>query len=283
MRKNIFDILSEGFNIGVEIDRIWNLFGQNIIKYDMGFALESDYTTILSFVDKYTFKNWKFRCFTVSPYDMMATLRIEDIIREKIYEPFTNVIMVLEFIVNMINRCDYALEKHSHFFATDKYVLLEENIRNLIERFGYTLCNIENEEKLVIIEKNLAVISAAEISKKDIAAKIIQYNHYTLKGDVESKKGIILALAGDIEPQRSELKTIHSDTESNLFFLLNNLNLRHNNIKPGDKNYKEVVANMGQTELESWYDETYQLILLSKLLLDNNERNKKIKDLRNNL
>jgi hypothetical protein len=236
--------------------------------------------TILECVDKYSFKNWKACYFNVTPYDIMATLNIENLISGKLYKPFTNVLIILEFIANMMNRCDFALEKHHELSKLDEYDVLAKNVNDLIERFGYTLYDIENEEKRIIIENNPAATAAAEISKKDIAVRIMQYNHYLLKGDISAKKDIILALAGDIEPQRPELKTIHSSVETNLFFLLNNLNLRHNNIEPEDKNYKEIVADMNQTELESWYDETYQLILLSKLLLDNNERNKKITALR---
>ena len=37
---------------------------------------------------------------------------------------------------------------------------------------------------------------------------------------------------------------------------------------------------MTDEELESWYDETYQMLLLSILELDNVERNKKVKELK---
>jgi hypothetical protein len=87
-------------------------------------------------------------------------------------------------------------------------------------------------------------------------------------------------LTGDIEPKEKELEDIDKITKTNLYFLLNNLNLRHNNIEPDGKNHKALVADMNQTELESWYDETYQFILFSKLLFDNIERNKKTTALR---
>ena len=60
----------------------------------------------------------------------------------------------------------------------------------------------------------------------------------------------------------------------------NNMNIRHNNCAEGDKNYKKVVAKMSQDELESWYDETYQLCLLAFLELDNVERTKKVAELK---
>lgn len=62
--------------------------------------------------------------------------------------------------------------------------------------------------------------------------------------------------------------------------MFNNMNIRHNNCAEGDKNYKKVVAKMSQDELESWYDETYQLCLLAFLELDNVERTKKVAELK---
>lgn len=65
-----------------------------------------------------------------------------------------------------------------------------------------------------------------------------------------------------------------------LYYWINNMNIRHNNCAEGDKNYKKVVAKMSQDELESWYDETYQLCLLAFLELDNVERTKKVAELK---
>jgi len=58
------------------------------------------------------------------------------------------------------------------------------------------------------------------------------------------------------------------------------MNLRHNNIDPSSKHFKQFVSEMSENELEYWYDETYQLILLAKLLLDNDERQKRIKKMK---
>lgn len=55
------------------------------------------------------------------------------------------------------------------------------------------------------------------------------------------------------------------------------MNIRHNN-KSG-KNKKELVAQMGDDELESWYDELYQLLLFCVLIEDNKERKDKVDDL----
>ena len=87
-------------------------------------------------------------------------------------------------------------------------------------------------------------------------------------------------MADQLEPRRVELAAINKELANNVFFMFNNMNIRHNNSTEGDKNYREVVAKMTQDELENWYDETYQLCLLAFLELDNVERTKKVSQLK---
>lgn len=77
---------------------------------------------------------------------------------------------------------------------------------------------------------------------------------------------------------KNELKKVNAILEDNIRYLLNKINICHNN-KEG-KNALRYVANLTDEELESWYDETYQMLLLSILELDNVERNKKVKELK---
>ena len=83
-----------------------------------------------------------------------------------------------------------------------------------------------------------------------------------------------------MEPKRKQLHTIHSSLEDGIFYILNNMNLRHNNKIPGDKNYNQTVAEMDNDTLEGWYDELYQMILLAHLQLDQIDRDAKVKALK---
>ena len=105
-----------------------------------------------------------------------------------------------------------------------------------------------------------------------------------MKGDLDIKRSTIIALADKLEPQRKTLGQINSSLESDLFFLLNNINLRHNNSDPaGGKKYHPVVAGMSNDELEKWYDEIYQMCLLAFLELDNADRKDKINKLKQDI
>lgn len=76
-----------------------------------------------------------------------------------------------------------------------------------------------------------------------------------------------------LEAKRSDLKKADKTLENDLFYIFNNLNIRHNNIDPQLKgNYKVYVAQMPNDELERWYDEAYQMCLLAFLQLENHDR-----------
>jgi hypothetical protein len=274
MRKNIFEIMLEDFNVDNEIKVIWALFLTKSISTNYDYKY-----TLSEVMDKNGFEYWEARGRSVSCSDMAIRLGINSLLKKQNWD-MNEAFIILEYVMNIYTRCDKLLRKLD--YKKDKNCsLLWENCNTFIEHFGYENIYIKEEQKLLIVEKNPATTAAAEISTNEIARQIIEYNHYTLKGDIVRKKEIIINLANEIEPKRESLKQIYSSISNDLYFLLNNLNLRHNNIDPNDtKHYREYVAKMNGAELEKWYDETYQLILLSKLLLDNVNRNVEIKTLK---
>jgi hypothetical protein len=314
VRKNIFEILSKNFDVAREIKTIWRLFTKDarinvLCEYE---EYLDDLVSILDFVNSYSFANWKSRNLCASSSDMMNRLGIDDHFVDELNTFSDKVLLVLEFIINMLDRCEITIKENSDFevnneyqiqnenigsliehFENEKYRLkfevnneyqiLNENTNSFIEHFGYEKYRFKDEEQVILIEKNPAAISAAEISEPEIAKKIIQYNHYTLKGNVDTKKEILITLANEVEPQRKKLVKVNSSFSDDLFFLLNNMNLRHNNVEPNDKNYRPFIATMDNKTLESWYDEIYQMILLAKLLLDNVARTSNIKTLKKNI
>lgn len=79
-----------------------------------------------------------------------------------------------------------------------------------------------------------------------------------------------------MEPKGKILLDINSTLKKDLFYIFNNLNIRHNNTDSNDKNhYKKYVSEMTPERIEEWYDETYQMCLLSFLEIEHYERKKK--------
>jgi hypothetical protein len=278
MRNNIFELLSNEFDIDYEIDIICKLFMSKSIYYS-NTSGGITYITISRVVNINSFADWKARDRCVSCEDMINRLHINDFVN-KPHKTIENTFTIIEFILNICKRCDIALERSKRYYASPNYEIIKRNCENFIAHLGYESKTLENDQKVIIVEINPAATSAAEISKPEIANKIMQYNHYLLRGNIQAKKEIILLLANEIEPKQESLRKHYPSISDDLSCLLNNMNLRHNNIEASDKNYKEYVFKMLPTEIENWYDEIYQLELLSKLLIDNVERQKKIKELK---
>ena len=150
-----------------------------------------------------------------------------------------------------------------------------------LSKLNHKAFYIPEEEKIIVIEDKPEVTAVAEIMDDNLAYDVIRYNHHSLKGEIELKKAILLKLSNELEPKRKELKALNSKLEDDIFYMFNNLNIRHNNRSKKDKNYKEYVAKMKKDRLEKWYDELYQMILLAFLLLDNKDRAAEVKELRN--
>lgn len=150
-----------------------------------------------------------------------------------------------------------------------------EQIRLVIEAIGYTYAS--DDGKTIFVEKSPVAIAVSEsdLIPAELSYKVLEYDHYALKGDIEKKKHIILQLAQILEAKSKELQKISSSLKDDLFFLFNNLNLRHNNVDPSNKGkYKRIVSELDKGQLEHWYDETYQMCLLAFMELEQAERKK---------
>lgn len=279
-RRTIFDMLDAEMNLSEEISRLRVLCGQEVIEGgDDSWCPEYSYT-LEKFVDEYCFFRWKHRSRCLDCADMRRKLNITDInMHEELNDE--QIITYLEYLANMIWLCDnYLYRDRKFFWSTKYYAELKENFAQILDSMNYEERVFEEEEKVLLVEKNVAVTATAEIVEPQLAYEIIQYNHYMLKGDIEGKRKILNLLAEKIEPMRAKFKTLqrHKELESNVGFLLNKMNIRHNNTE--GKNAIDYVKNLSDEELEYWYDEAYQLILLCILEHDNLERNENIAELK---
>ena len=156
-----------------------------------------------------------------------------------------------------------------------------QQISQIIEKIGYMQAAEDNFT--IYVEKSPAAIAVAEseLIPENLSYKLISYNHYRMKGNLEEKKAVLLQLASIIEAKRKELNQADKVLETNLFYAFNNLNIRHNNVNPELKGkYNAYVAQMPNDELEKWYDETYQMCLLAFLQIENLGRKAKFDKLK---
>ena len=272
-RKNIFELLDEKWNREEELVRVIRLFQKEYIISDSrrGYTLKD-------FVNAYCFKDWKNRGRYIDMEDYLQALNF-DALYKRAAEDIGDFLTTIEIIYNFYQMALVKTNGHRFNHYTG-LATLRENMDICLAQYNYSAFYFEEKEQVTVSEKDPAVTAATEISDSETAFQIIQYNHHLLKGDIKAKKKILLHLASELEPKRSMLNRINKVFSDDIFMLLNNLNLRHNNCDSKSKDYKKHVANMPKEKLEEWYDELYQMILLAKLELDHLARKDRIIELK---
>lgn len=272
-RKNIFEILEEKYDIEEEIRKISNLFNNMKFMKTNPLNFQSELYTIEKLVDD-VFSHWKQRSSCLNCAEMKDKLHLM-----QNFSDFDNIINALEYYSNILYIVEYKIDKlvSLPLRGCEEYKMLLENIDILIDQLHYKKQTFEEEDKVILVPKDPAATAVAEISSKDVAFAILKYHHASLKGQIEEKRKLLLSIANEYEPLLNKPIAGFKEYFDKATNMLNNMNIRHNN-KSG-KNKKELVAQMGDDELESWYDELYQLLLFCVLIEDNKERKDKVDDL----
>lgn len=280
MRKSIFEIVSESIDIEDEVNRILIMAESEEVLCTSRYT----YYKLFKFVDEYCFVDWKHRGHFINVDDFLRALDFEDLKKRATFDTEA-LLTLIELVYNFWNL------SHEKFYQDEslKYKLqwcgnyfhLKDVMDDILEKYNHIAYVNEDENFVLVIEDKEEVTATAEIVPSALANDVIKYNHRTLKGEVELKKSILLSLGAELEPKRKELQELNKPLSEDIFFMLNNINIRHNNRSKKDKaKYKEYVAKMNKKQLEKWYDELYQMILLAFLLLDNVGRTEKIKELK---
>ncbi len=270
-RRNFAQILEEAkVDVRREYDRLYSSFYLQKVVDNFGNSLSlSEYCQV-------SFINIPFRgtCLTLDDFDSFYNIHFE-----KVPSNFDLDYLIL-FCEYTYNFLIYLKPPYENFSIHSSYQIYLQQIYKVIEEIGY-MYSVNEKGITIFVPKSPEAISVSEIIEPEVSYRVIEYNHYSLKGDIEKKKAILLLLADKIESKRIELRNINKTMETNIFMLFNNMNIRHDNCSKESPHYIEYVANMPRNELEQWYDESYQLSLLAFLELDNVERNRKISDLKN--
>jgi hypothetical protein len=279
MRDNIFSILHNNWDAQTEIKRLDQLFQQEKIIKNQSCA--EGYYSLFDFVNKFLFKQWKGRSRCIDAHDFMksvdynrlmacATVDSEDF--------FSFVEVIYNFWI--LAYLSFKRNEQYPYTGTTAFLTLQQNMNDCLDHFNHKTYYIKSEEQLLVVEKDAAVTSVAEIAEPDIADAVIQYHHHRLKGDIDKKKEILLKLGYTIEPFRDELKKVNKSLEDDAFFALNNFNLRHNNMDCSSKYYHPILAKMSVNQIEDLYDELFQMLLLAKLELEQINRSKELAEIK---
>ena len=178
-------------------------------------------------------------------------------------------------------------EVRDHTSLMDQYDKLRQRILYSLDKTNHEWKTLQ-DDNIIIVEKNVYASEVSQIvSETNIedAIKVLEYNHFSNKGNIQRKKEILISLANYLEPLRDELNAFEELKEvmkvngkkiiavEQLFGMYNNLGLRHNN----DKQYH---LNMNDEELEQWYDNIYSSTLFVILSLEMGRNLSKLNELK---
>ena len=274
-RRNFAEILKEaGVNIKAEYDRLYEMF------YNKP-AFIARYTNTLNGLCRERFMDFSFRGTCISLNDFNK------------YYGFDFKPAPFDFDIDyLISFCEYSYNFVSElrsdetvlFYGAGDYCnIYIDQILSVMESIGYMSVNDEEMGVVIFVPKNAPAIKVAEALPAGLSFKVIEYNHYSMKGDLSRKQAIIKQLADMLESKRKELKAANQTIEDHVFTLFNNMEIRHNNRDPKSSYFKEYIASLSESELEEWYDETYELCLLAFMTLENVDRKKKIEELKKHI
>ena len=271
-RQNYFDILNR-----MEFDpqrELKNLV--DLLEMEKNFK-SIYYETSLNSAISNNFLDYPNRS-TFTSYSKMM-----EFIGANIYNTTEQLFVFSEFLVDIFcNLAEKFTEDESEFIQ-----IIFDNIKRFLELSNHEMITLDNGNK-IIVEKNVYASEASQIVSEtsiEEAIKVLEYNHFSNKGNIQRKKEILIALANYLEPFRRELNNSEELKDilkvnnqkviafEKLFEMYNNFGLRHNNSN-------QYHLDLADDELELWYDDIYTSTLFVILSMDQSRILSKLKTLR---
>lgn len=249
MRKTFYELLkSKEFDISEEYEKLYDLF---FVEKCIGVGRY--YNTVAAYIDTYYFRELPFRGTAVDLNELVRTIDLYESSNE-----IDDLYLLCEFLIavlpqDKINKDKDLLKQAKTIFSNITYILEQTNHELKEDKNG----------NLIVVSKNQSAVLAAEIiGNNDVAFDLLEYNHYSLKGNLSEKKKILFSIGLYIEPilNNRDLKdTMYKNLLSDTGFVFNNFHIRHNNLT-GLK-AQDYTKTLDDAELEKWYDKAYDLAI----------------------
>lgn len=277
-RKSIFDLYKQNNTMDKDFQRIATLLHSEhgiVRKYH-----QSEKYSVYD-VSNLLFSKWANRGRCLDLDDFLKTIEFD---KTEVKAPYNikDFLTYIEVVCNMWHISDAYVSNHPESYIWGKDGLaIKKIIDEVLSEMNQKAYYDPETERCLIGEDSAQVTAAVEATEPETASQILHYNHRQLAGDLEKKKSILNSLAKYLEGRELELKSVcGKQLATDLNSAFNNLDIRHNNLAPRDSfDYKDKLAKMPSKELEKWYDDVYQLVLLAILEMDNVERRKNLREL----
>lgn len=284
-RKNYFDLIQDmGFDADKEFEIISKLISEKRSPSSITLSLISLQNVFnVNFILYLKYRKIQFTSYDeVNKYfknNMNGT--------ERLFSYIEFIIDLYSFLKKNTGKMNNS-DRYNYYLISNSFREIEDRINYSLDKTNHELIELDSGNR-IIVEKNVYASEVSQIvSETNIqeAMKVLEYNHFTNKGNIERKREILISLASYLEPLKDELNASEELKEvmkvnnkkiiavAKLFDMYNNLGLRHNN-------NEQYHLEMTDEELEQWYDDIYTSTLFVILSLDEARILSKLKTLRN--
>ena len=259
IKRHFFESIERDNNYQMEYEKLEKLCSEDFFSY-------GKFVSINSWISD-NFWNWKKRSNYISFEELREQLGFPLGILVKDID-LNKYCLFAEMLVNLVVDLESV-----HNYSLDKVIgVMFENIQVTLSKAGLELKRVG--ESVIVVAQNIVAIEAADIVP-DLADSIIEYNHYLLKGDLERKQELLKKIADALEPNRKTLSRYAKNITDDYFYMINNMNVRHNNCCESDtKKYNSKFASLTIDEKEKWYDIIYEQGLTLFVMLEQQRRDK---------
>lgn len=255
-RKNYFEILKEqGFNPHDEYLNINNILNEkNFHRKSLRIFIEDSFLTYKNRGSFIRLEELEHAIENASdnPSDLLFSYT------EMLLDLFKHVIDDEIKKLQMLNR---------DTFIVKQYLGLQHQIHNFLSLSNHELIEDMDGNSIIIEQNSLSSQASQILSESDFqnSLKILEFNHFRNQGNIDRKQEILKSLADLLEPKRKDLDkklaplfkknngsvTILKD----LFEMFNKMHVRH-------YNGEQYISETNTKELEHWYDNIYNTVLM---------------------
>lgn len=226
----------------------------------------------------YCFEAWPYRYTATTWQEFFSLIKLKekvDYMMEDEY--FYYLQFIYEFISWLITAADYyRYHNKEDVYTIEKIVeknylsfrTIVQNIQLIAELMNYKIEKIDSHYTFIKRDADVDSILPSLENEEDLKIALLEYNDFRIENNKEEKKIILKKIGDYLEPCRKEFSSLNKSLTDDVFFMLNNFYIRHNN----DKNIKFDTDE----EYILWYDNLFMMMI--QLI-----RTKNIKEIQNKL
>lgn len=124
----------------------------------------------------------------------------------------------------------------------DRFYTITNNISLIAELSNYDIEKINEHYTFVKKDADVDSILHQLETEEDLRLVILSYNDFRIEKNIDEKAKRLKKIADWLEPKRKDFEKYNKPLTSDIFYILNNANIRHNNNKQLNLSTEETLS-----------------------------------------